>query len=82
MLTTKDDKVYKARLVARGFHEEQTQQSDAPTVNKISKRLMFTIAACRKREVKSLDITSAFYKLTKSIERSMSNHQLTLEEKE
>ena len=60
VITSKGDGKYKARLVARGFQEELYQQSDAPTVNKISKRLMFTIAACRKWEVKSLDITSAF----------------------
>ena len=60
VITSKGDGKYKARLVARGFQEVLNEQSDAPTVNKISKRLMFTVAACRKWEVKSLDVTSAF----------------------
>ena len=60
VITSKEEGTYKARLVARGFQELNENQSDAPTADRISKRLMFTIAACRNWEIKALDITSAF----------------------
>jgi len=65
VITSKGDKVHKARCVARGFQEVEVPQSDAPTVNKISKRLMFAIAVCNKWEIKALDITSAFLQADK-----------------
>ena len=58
ILTKTGDKV-KARLVARGF-EEEYPRSDAPTINKTSLRLLFTIASSRGWALESLDITAAF----------------------
>ena len=58
IITEKDSKV-KARLVARGF-EENYPRSDAPTINKTSLRLLFTIATSKRWQLESLDITAAF----------------------
>ena len=60
VITSKAEGKYKARLVARGFQELCENQSDAPTASRISKRLLFSIAACQNWEVRTLDITSAF----------------------
>lgn len=51
---------HRARLVARGFEEEQYIQSDSPTVTKSSIRLIVAISAAMQWEVKTTDIKSAF----------------------
>ena len=56
---TKGDN-FKARLVARGFEELVNHQVDAPTVNKTSLRILFTICVSNNWIIESLDITSAF----------------------
>ena len=60
VITSKSEGNYKARLVARGFQEETENDCDAPTADRISKRLLFTIAVCQNWEIRTLDITSAF----------------------
>ena len=50
VITSKSEGNYKARLVARGFQEETENDCDAPTADRISKRLLFTIAVCQNWE--------------------------------
>ena len=51
---------YRARLVARGFEEEQCVTSDSPTIGKCAIRLFLGIAAALRWIVKTTDIKSAF----------------------
>ena len=54
-------KMYKARLVCRGFEEEDGQyQIDSPTVDKASVRLFLSIASTMKWFINSVDIKAAF----------------------
>ena len=50
----------KARLVARGFEEDQHFRTDAPTCGRESLRLTLLIIAGKKWDLKSIDIKSAF----------------------
>ena len=51
----------KARLVTRGFQEENKVQSDSPTANKESVRIFLSIAAAENMEsLISIDISAAF----------------------
>ena len=50
----------RARLVARGFEEEEEIRADSPTVGKSVMRLLLVIAASKHWTVKTTDIKSAF----------------------
>ncbi len=52
----------KARLVARGFEEENTEgiRRDSPTITKENLRLVATIIASHSWSIHSMDVTSAF----------------------
>ena len=53
--------VHKARLVARGFEEDQTSfQKDSPTCSKESLRLLLAILSSQSWKLHSLDVKSAF----------------------
>ena len=58
VLTEKDE--IKARLVARGFEEEEEIQSDSPTVTKEVLRMFLTICSSNNWKEKSMDVTAAF----------------------
>ena len=58
-MTRKGDGV-RARLVARGFEEENTMPKDSPTVAKSTLRLFLSICASEKWTLRSTDIRSAF----------------------
>ena len=58
---TENGRVTKARLVVRGFEEENEVKSDSPTVHKESLRLFFFSAASTQGyKVHSIDIKAAF----------------------
>jgi len=59
VLSVKDDKV-KARLVARGFEEEFTTQSDSPTISKCGMRMCLMVVSYQGWIMRSTDIKSAF----------------------
>ena len=59
ILSRKGDEV-KARLVARGFEDQEIMRKDAPTVGKSMMRTMIAIAATNSWSVKTTDIKSAF----------------------
>lgn len=59
VITEKEGKV-KARLVARGFEEEDMIQWDSPTASKAAIRILLTIAAHKQWIIKTTDIKSAF----------------------
>ena len=50
----------KARLVVRGFQEEEDPRSDSPTLAKESLKTMMAIAANEKFTTKCMDITNAY----------------------
>ena len=50
----------RARLVVRGFEEEEIVQKDSPTVSKSAMRVLFVVAASKSWEIKTTDIKSAF----------------------
>lgn len=52
--------VVKARLVARGFQENEEMRVDSPTVGKSVSRICLTIAASNSWKIKTVDIKSAF----------------------
>lgn len=52
--------LYRARLVARGFEEEQCMSSDSPTIGKCAIRLFLCISAALGWIAKTTDIKSAF----------------------
>ena len=54
-----DNRVVKARLVARGFEEKVEARTDSPTCSRISLRLCWSMAATFRWEIRSLDVTSA-----------------------
>ena len=56
----KDDGAVKARLVARGYEEEGDVESDSPTMNKSSLRIILSLAAARGWLLETTDIKSAF----------------------
>ena len=52
--------VVKARLVARGFQENEEMRVDSPTVGKSVSRICLTMAASKGWKIKTIDIKSAF----------------------
>jgi transposase InsO family protein len=60
----------RARLVARGFEEEQDLRSDSPTIGKSAIRILITIATSSEWKIKTTDIKSAFLQ-SKPIEREV-----------
>ena len=68
---TKDGQtITKARLVVRGYEEEENERADSPTCSKENIRLMLAIAVSNTWTVKSLDIKAAFLQ-GKQIEREL-----------
>ena len=59
VMTLRDGKP-RARLVVRGFEEEELVQKDSPTVSKSAMRLLFTVAASKPWAIRTTDIKSAF----------------------
>lgn len=58
---TDDNKQVKARLVARGFEETNSDiRKDSPTCSKPSIRLVCSIANSNSWKIQSMDITAAF----------------------
>ena len=52
--------IAKARLVIRGFEEEEQHQADAPTAAKLTLRIVLTIAANEDWNIETIDIKAAF----------------------
>ena len=59
VLSNKGDDV-RARLVARGYEDNQEIQKDSPTVGKSTMRIIMAISAAEHWEIKTTDIKSAF----------------------
>ena len=55
-----EEKTIKARLVVRGFEEEEAVQSDSPTAAKSTLRLVIAIAANENWNLETIDIKAAF----------------------
>lgn len=63
MLKVKEDGSYKARLVVRGFQQQQGidyQETYSPVINSCAIRLLFAIAAERNAKIIKFDIKTAF----------------------
>jgi len=60
LIVEKSDGRIKARLVARGFEENEYSRTDAPTVDKSSMRTFLSLTAMNNWEFYSLDVKSAF----------------------
>ena len=54
------EKVVKARLVVRGFEEEEKVQSDSPTASKSSLRMVMAVVASEGWKCETIDIKAAF----------------------
>ena len=52
--------IAKARLVIRGFEEEEEHQADAPTAAKLTLRIVLAIAANEDWNIETIDIKAAF----------------------
>ena len=63
----------KARLVVRGFEEEEKVQSDSPTASKSTLRMVMAVIASEKWKCESIDIKAAFLQ-GKKIEREVYLH--------
>ena len=50
----------KARLCLRGFKETDKPRSDSPTVDRISNKILYTIAGNEGWGIECIDVTSAF----------------------
>ena len=50
----------KAMLCLRGFKETEKPRSDSPTVDRISNKILYTIAGNESWAIESIDVTSAF----------------------
>merc|ERR1711905_65956 len=61
---------YKGRLVARGFQEKSSPQSDSPTMRRESLKLFFALAANQSFGLRSIDIRAAFLQ-AKDLERDI-----------
>lgn len=59
VLSKKGDET-RARLVARGYEEDQSVPKDSPTLSKSSLRVILTVAASNSWTVETTDIKSAF----------------------
>ena len=57
---TKKGKEYRARLVAKGFQEQEEIRTDSPTVGKSITRIAFAIATSNHWNLESTDVKSAF----------------------
>ena len=60
----------RARLVARGYEEEEDIQSDSPTLSKAGLRMITAVAASKQWTIQTTDIKSAFLqgsKLTRKV---------------
>ena len=62
--------VTKARLVVRGFEEQEELQKDAPTASKTSLRIAFGFAMDNDWEIETIDIRAAFLQ-SQQIEREV-----------
>ena len=51
---------FKARIVAKGFHEEEKPQSDSPTAMRESIKIFMAVAANERFNLMSFDIRAAF----------------------
>ena len=60
----------RARLVARGYEEEDEVPSDSPTIDQMNLRLLLGVAASNKWRVTSCDVKSAFLQ-GKSLQRTV-----------
>ena len=70
VLSVKDGKT-KARLVARGFEDNEFERrTDSPTCSKMNLRMIIAIAASKSWKINSLDIQSAYLQ-GKSVERDI-----------
>ena len=58
--TIDEDNHVKARLVVRGFEEEEHVQSDSPTAAKSTLRLVIALAANEEWDLETIDIKAAF----------------------
>ena len=67
---TENGRVTKARLIVRGFEEENEVKSDSPTVHKESLRLFLSAASTQGYKVHSIDIKAAFLQ-GKNIDRDI-----------
>ena len=70
VLTTKQDGTSKARLVVLGFqaHNICEVQSAAPTMARLSRNLLLTVAANNGFKIRAGDVTSAFLQADESLE--------------
>ena len=59
VITQRGDKI-KARLVVRGFQENENPQAVAPTASRESLRIFLSITANEKFDLKTIDVRSAF----------------------
>lgn len=65
-----NQKVVKARLVARGFEEDLAINVDSPTASKSTMRVFFAIVGMKQWECKTIDIKAAFlqgHKITRDV---------------
>ena len=60
MVTEKEGGNYKARLVVRGFEEEDYPQSDSPTASRESFKTFLSLAANEEFAIQNMDVKSAF----------------------
>ena len=60
----------RARLVARGFEDQENVQKDSPTIGKMAFRAVITVAGSMEWEIKTTDIKSAFLQ-GKKLEREV-----------
>ena len=65
-----DKEVTKARLVVRGFEEENSVQSDSPTASKATIRMVMAIAASKNWKCETIDTKAAFLQ-GKQLERNI-----------
>ena len=71
VLTRKGDGSAKARLVVLGFqaHNLTEVETASPTMSKVGRNLLLTVAASMKMTVKAGDVTSAFLQTNTSLQR-------------
>ena len=50
----------KGRLVAKGFQEKESPQSDLPTMLRESMKMFFSVAANEDFELRKIDVRAAF----------------------
>ena len=57
---TTGSRIYKARLVCRGFEEEMSNAADSPTADKVDLRLFLSLASTFGWSIKTVDVKAAF----------------------